>query len=55
MVRAPARTAIQYIEARQRTASQSAILAQAADEERRLEQQYLNKTGGTERIATSAR
>jgi fumarate reductase flavoprotein subunit len=46
-----ARTAIQYIQGANGRASQSAILAQAADEERRLEQQFLNKTGGTERIA----
>jgi fumarate reductase flavoprotein subunit len=46
-----ARTAIQYIQGTNGRASQSAILAQAADEERRLEQQFLNKTGGTERIA----
>ncbi|MEA2648558.1 MAG: fumarate reductase flavoprotein subunit [Candidatus Binataceae bacterium] len=46
-----ARTAIQYIQGTNGRASQSAILAQAADEEKRLEQQFLNKTGGTERIA----
>jgi fumarate reductase flavoprotein subunit len=46
-----ARTAIHYIQGANRRASQSAILAQAADEEKRLEQQFLNKTGGTERIA----
>jgi fumarate reductase flavoprotein subunit len=46
-----ARTAIQYIQGTDGRASQSAILAQAADEEKRLEQQFLNKTGGTERIA----
>src|SRR6267378_2987135 len=28
------------------------VLAQATDEQKRLEQRYLNKTGGTERIAT---
>jgi fumarate reductase flavoprotein subunit len=32
-------------------AKMSHILAQAADEERRLEEHYLKKTGGTERIA----
>jgi fumarate reductase flavoprotein subunit len=46
-----ARTAIQYIQGSNGRASQSAILSQAAGEERRLEQQFLNKTGGTERIA----
>ncbi len=45
------RTASQYIDGANGRASQSAILSQAADEEKRLEQQYLNKTGGTERIA----
>ena len=29
-----------------------AVLAQALDEEKRLESQYLRKTGGRERIAT---
>lgn len=33
------------------TANDNAILAQAHDEERRLEENYLRKTGGTERIA----
>ena len=46
-----ARSAMQYIEGANGRASQSVILSQAADEERRLEQQFLNKTGGTERIA----
>ena len=46
-----ARTAMQYLNGANGHASQSAILAQAADEERRLEQQFLRKTGGTERIA----
>jgi fumarate reductase flavoprotein subunit len=46
-----ARSAMQYIEGAARHASQSAILSQAFDEERRLEQQFLHKTGGTERIA----
>lgn len=32
-------------------ASETAVLAQARDEERRLEENYLRKTGGTERIA----
>jgi fumarate reductase flavoprotein subunit len=45
-----ARSAIQYIQSAPH-ASQSAILSQAADEERRLEEQFLHKTGGTERIA----
>ena len=45
------RSAIQHIEGANGRASQSAILSQAADEEKRLEQQFLNKTGGTERIA----
>ena len=45
------RSAIQYIEANHASAAQSAILAQAYDEERRLEEQFLRKTGGTERIA----
>ncbi len=46
-----ARSAMQYIEGRNGSASQSAILSQAADEERRLEEKFLRKTGGTERIA----
>jgi fumarate reductase flavoprotein subunit len=46
-----ARSAIQYIEGTNGRGSQSAILSQAADEERRIEQQFLHKTGGTERIA----
>jgi fumarate reductase flavoprotein subunit len=46
-----ARSATEYIQSSNGRASQSAILSQAFDEERRLEQQYLNKTGGTERIA----
>jgi fumarate reductase flavoprotein subunit len=45
------RTAMQYIEGINGRTKQSAILSQAADEERRLEQQFLHKTGGTERIA----
>src|ERR1700674_2246562 len=46
-----ARTAMQYIDGANGRAGQSAILAQAADEEHRLEQQFLHKTGGSERIA----
>jgi succinate dehydrogenase flavoprotein subunit len=46
-----ARTAMQYINGANGRAGQSAILSQAADEEHRLEQQFLHKTGGTERIA----
>ncbi len=45
------RSALQYIEGANGRSNQSAILSQAADEERRLEQQFLRKTGGTERIA----
>src|ERR1700687_20294 len=40
-----ARTAMQYIDGANGRAGQSAILAQAADEEHRLEQQFLHKTG----------
>ena len=47
-----ARSAIRVYRDGAARVSQRAILAQAADEERRLEQQFLNKTGGTERIAT---
>ena len=46
-----ARSAMQYIEGRTARVNQNAILAQAADEEARLEQQYLHKSGGSERIA----
>jgi fumarate reductase flavoprotein subunit len=46
-----AHSAIRYIEGANGRATQSAILSQAADEERRLEEQFLRKTGGTERIA----
>jgi fumarate reductase flavoprotein subunit len=45
------RSALQYIEGANGRSNQSAILSQAADEERRLEQQFLRKTAGTERIA----
>ena len=38
--------------AQQQRAPSRHLLAQAADEETRLEDQFLNKTGGTERIAT---
>ncbi len=44
-------SAIQYLEGVKDNGRQSAILAQAADEESRLEQEYLHKTGGTERIS----
>jgi succinate dehydrogenase flavoprotein subunit len=46
-----AHSAMQYIGEANGRASQSAILAQAADEEYRLEEQFLRKSGGTERIA----
>jgi fumarate reductase flavoprotein subunit len=46
-----ARSAIQHIEGSTSRGTQRALLAQAADEERRLEEQFLHKTGGTERIA----
>jgi len=46
-----ARSAIEYIGRPNGHVSQSAVLAQALDEERRLEREFLNKTGGTERIA----
>jgi len=46
-----ARSAIEYIGRPNGHVSQSAVLAQAFDEERRLEREFLNKTGGTERIA----
>jgi fumarate reductase flavoprotein subunit len=45
------RTAIDYLQGLDGGSNGHAILAQASDEERRLEHDYLNKTGGTERIA----
>ncbi len=45
------RSAMQYIDGANGGANQSAILSQAADEERRLERQFLHKTDGAERIA----
>ena len=45
------RAAIDYVQSLSGGASRNAVLAQASDEERRLEQDYLHKTGGTERIA----
>jgi fumarate reductase flavoprotein subunit len=43
------RAAAQY--ARQSSAATAAAMAQASDEERRIEQDYLRKTGGRERVA----
>ena len=45
------RNAIEYINNGATAANTTHILAQAADEERRLEEDYLRKTGGTERIS----
>ncbi len=45
------RNAIEYAANDSSNVNMGHVLAQAADEERRLEQEYLNKTGGTERIA----
>jgi fumarate reductase flavoprotein subunit len=45
------RAAAEYIANGAKGANSSHVLALAADEERRLEEQYLHKSGGTERIA----
>jgi len=45
------RNAVEYVVNDTSSVNTGHVLAQAADEERRLEQEYLNKTGGTERIA----
>ncbi|MBF6571356.1 MAG: fumarate reductase (quinol) flavoprotein subunit [Candidatus Binataceae bacterium] len=45
------RNAVAYVQSLRGDGSRNAVLAQASDEERRLEHDYLHKTGGTERIA----
>ncbi len=45
------RAAIEYVGNGAKSGNQSHILALAADEERRLEESFLRKSGGTERIA----